>query len=167
MTKQENSRAAGLSRREALHLGAGALFGATAALAGGGARTRLSAQGAPANVVPTPPPAPDPRYAMPPSWNRELRQLAPNVYAYMQGGGPGISAAGVSNAGMIVGPDFLVAIDALQGPLPATGFVLESATTLSAGAVWTAVTEAPTQDAGLFKLTLVRSGAATYYRLRQ
>jgi len=126
MTKQDNSRAAGLSRREALHLGAGALFGATAALAGGGARTSLSAQGAPANVVPTPPPAPDPRYAMPPSWNRELRQLAPNVYAYMQGGGPGISAAGVSNAGMIAGPDFLVAIDALQGPLPAKGFIVSA-----------------------------------------
>ena len=50
----------------------------------------------------TPPPQPDPRYPMPPKWNRELRQLAPNVYAYVQGGGPGISAAGVSNAGVIV-----------------------------------------------------------------
>ncbi len=55
----------------------------------------------------------------------------------------------------------------LSWPSSATGFVLESATTLSAGAVWTAVTEVPTQDAGLFKLTLARTGAATYYRLRQ
>jgi len=31
---------------------------------------------------------------MPPKWNRELRQLAPNVYAYVQGGGPGLTAAG-------------------------------------------------------------------------
>src|SRR5688572_24657887 len=123
MRKQEDSRPSGLSRREALHLGAGALLGATAALAEGGVSTRLLAQGAPANVVPTPLPATDPRYPMPPVWNRELRQLAPNVYAYVQGGGPGISAAGVSNAGMIAGPDFLVAIDALQGPLPARGFI--------------------------------------------
>ena len=56
---------------------------------------------------------------------------------------------------------------ALSWPSSATGFVLEPATTLSAGAVWTAVTEVPTQDAGLFKLTLARTGAATYYRLRQ
>ena len=58
-------------------------------------------------MQPTPPPATDPRYPMPPAWNRELRQLAPNVYAYVQGGGPGLSAAGVSNAGMIAGRDFL------------------------------------------------------------
>ena len=110
----------GLSRREAIHMGAGALVGATAALAG---RTPLSAQGAVQAVLPTPPPATDPRYPMPPRWNRELKQLAPNVYAYVQGGGPGLSAAGVSNAGMIAGPEFLVAIDALQGPLPARGFI--------------------------------------------
>lgn len=131
MMKQENTRAGGVSRREAIHLGAGALFGASAALAGG--RTaNLSAQSSqtvpapPGNVQPIPPPATDPRHPMPPSWNRELRQLAPNVYAYMQGGGPGLSAAGVSNAGMIAGPDFLVAIDALQGPIPARAFIAAS-----------------------------------------
>lgn len=108
-----------MNRREALHLGAGALVGATAALAG--LNRTVSAQ---AQVVnPTPPPQPDPRYPMPPKWNRELRQLAPNVYAYMQGGGPGLSAAGVSNAGVIVGRDHLVAIDALQGPIPTRGFI--------------------------------------------
>ena len=72
---------------------------------------------------PTPPPATDPRYPMPPTWGRELRQLAPNVYAYTQGGGPNASNAGVSNTGMIAGPDFLMAIDATQGPLPARGFI--------------------------------------------
>jgi len=108
-----------MNRRDAIHLGAGALVGATAALAGLD-RTLL----AQAQVVnPTPPPQPDPRYPMPPKWNRELRQLAPNVYAYMQGGGPGLSAAGVSNAGVIVGRDHLVAIDALQGPIPARTFI--------------------------------------------
>jgi cyclase len=118
--KQQHSRGVGVSRREAIHMSAGALFGATAMLAG---RSPLSAQGAVQAVQPIPPPATDPRYPMPPRWNRELKQLAPNVYAYVQGGGPGISAAGVSNAGMIAGPDFLVAIDALQGPLPARGFI--------------------------------------------
>lgn len=111
-----------MNRRQAIHLGASALVGATAALA---RRTGLSAQGAP-QVQPTPPPATDPRYPMPPKWNRELRQLAPNVYAYMQGGGPGLSAAGVSNAGLIAGSDFLLAIDALQGPIPAKSFIADA-----------------------------------------
>jgi glyoxylase-like metal-dependent hydrolase (beta-lactamase superfamily II) len=111
-----------MNRREAIRLSAGALVGATTMLGrpGGG---KLSAQGGPQNVQPTPPPATDPRYPMPPKWNRELRQLAPNVYAYAQGGGPGISAAGVSNAGIIAGRDFLLAIDALQGPVPARNFI--------------------------------------------
>src|SRR5205823_5963453 len=34
------------------------------------------------------PPAPDPRFPQVPSWKTELRELAPNVYAYIQGGGP-------------------------------------------------------------------------------
>ena len=109
-----------MNRRQAIQRSASALVGATAMLAG---RPGLSAQGAPQAVQPTPPPATDPRYPMPPKWNRELRQLAPNVYAYTQGGGPGLSAAGVSNAGMIVGADFLIAIDALQGPVPARSFM--------------------------------------------
>ena len=117
--KQGQSNAAGLSRREAMHMGVGALVGATAVLAGG-ELTKLAAQAA---VAATPLPATDPRYPMPPSWNRELRQLAPNVYAYAQGGGPNVSAAGVSNAGMIAGPDFLMAIDATQGPVPAKAFI--------------------------------------------
>ena len=108
-----------MNRREAIHLGAGAFVGATTALAG--LRQTVAAQ---AQVVnPMPPPQPDPRHPMPPKWSRELRQLAPNVYAYMQGGGPGLSAAGVSNAGVIVGRDHLVAIDALQGPIPARSFI--------------------------------------------
>jgi len=82
-----------LSRRQAIQTGAGALLGSAAMLAGAGALAKLSAQ-APAPVQATPLPATDPKYPMPPAWNRELRQLAPNVYAYLQGGGPGISAAG-------------------------------------------------------------------------
>jgi cyclase len=120
LEKQGNPSSAGLSRREAIHRGAGALLGATAVLAGGGGRAKVAAQGV---VQATPLPPTDPRYPMPPSWNRELRQLAPNVYAYIQGGGANLSAAGVSNTGMIAGSDFLVAIDAAQGPLPAKGFI--------------------------------------------
>jgi cyclase len=106
-----------LSRRQAIHAGAGAIVGAAAALAG----TRLYAQGG--AVVPTPPPATDSRYPLPPSWNRELRQLAPNVYAYSQGGGPTMSGPGVSNAGLLVGADYAMAIDAMQGPIPAKAFI--------------------------------------------
>jgi len=111
-----------MNRRDAIRLGAGAVVGAAAMLDRAG-NARLFAQGGPQVVNPTPPPATDSRYPMPPKWNRELRQLAPNVYAYVQGGGPGISAAGVSNSGLIAGRDSLLAIDALQGPVPARSFI--------------------------------------------
>jgi cyclase len=123
--KPKKSGPAQLSRREAIQVGAGALLGSAAMLAGAGELARLSAQG-PAPVLPMPPPAPDARYPMPPTWNRELRQLAPNVYAYVQGGGPGVSNAGVSNPGMIAGSDYLLAIDATQGPIPAKAFIAAS-----------------------------------------
>ena len=110
------------TRREALQTGAGIVAGAAATLAG---RTRVWAQAAAVN--PTPPPARDLRYPLPPTWNRELRQLAPNVYAYTQGGGPDMSGPGVSNAGLIVGPDYMLAIDALQGPIPAKDFIARAA----------------------------------------
>src|SRR5262245_25880301 len=106
-----------MTRRDVIRTGAGAFAGAAAALAG----PRLSAQGGAVN--PTPPPARDQRYPLPPTWARELKQLAPNVYAYTQGGGPDMSGPGVSNAGLIVGPDYLLAIDALQGPIPAKDFI--------------------------------------------
>jgi len=114
-----------LSRRQAIQAGAGAVLGSAAMLAGAGALAKLSAQ-APAPVQATPLPATDPKFPMPPAWNRELRQLAPNVYAYIQGGGPGVSAAGVSNPGMIAGSDYLLAIDATQGPIPANAFIAAS-----------------------------------------
>jgi len=117
---RENAGAAGMTRREAIQMGAGTLLGAAGMLAGAGELASLATQG---NVQATPPPATDARYPMPPTWNRELRQLAPNVYAYTQGGGPGISAAGVSNPGMIAGADYLMAIDAAQGPIPSKAFI--------------------------------------------
>jgi len=114
-----------LSRREALRRAAWTGIGFASVLSSAGELAKLSAQG-PAPVQPTPPPAPDSRYPMPPTWNRELRQLAPNVYAYVQGGGPGVSNAGVSNPGMIAGSDYLLAIDATQGPIPARAFIAAS-----------------------------------------
>jgi cyclase len=58
-----------------------------------------------------------------PTWKRELRQLAPNVYAYILGGGPGQLAQGVSNAGLIVAEDHLLALDSTGAPLHAKGFL--------------------------------------------
>ena len=57
-----------------------------------------------------------------PSWTTELRQLAPNVYAYTQASGPGVDNAILSNAGVIVGDD-LLAIDALGPPVHAKAFI--------------------------------------------
>src|SRR5260221_14233249 len=125
MEKQNNFGVSRMSRREAIQVGAEALLGSAAILAGAGEMAKLSAQG-PAPVQATPLPATDPKYPMPPAWNRELKQLAPNVYAYVQGGGPGVSAAGVSNPGMIAGSDYLLAIDATQGPIPAKAFMAAS-----------------------------------------
>ncbi|HLK51425.1 MAG TPA: MBL fold metallo-hydrolase [Bryobacteraceae bacterium] len=58
-----------------------------------------------------------------PTWKTELRQLAPNVYAYVQGGGPGQMNAGVSNGGVIVGEDHVLVIDSLGAPIHAKNFI--------------------------------------------
>jgi cyclase len=58
-----------------------------------------------------------------PSWKTELRALAPNVFAYIQAGGPGMLNQGVSNAGLIVGEDHMLAIDSLGAPLHAKAFI--------------------------------------------
>ena len=57
-----------------------------------------------------------------PSWPTELRRLAPRVYAYTQASGPGIDNASLSNAGVIEGPDGLLAIDTLGPPIHAKAF---------------------------------------------
>ena len=58
-----------------------------------------------------------------PSWKTEFKQLAPNVFAYQQGGGPGVPSSGVSNGGVIVGPDHWMAIDAFAAPPPAKAMI--------------------------------------------
>ncbi len=60
---RENSGAAGMTRREAIQMGAGTLLGAAGMLAGAGELASLAAQ---ANVQATPPPATDPRFPMRP-----------------------------------------------------------------------------------------------------
>ncbi len=120
MNKPKSSDSVTLSRREALQVGGGAVLAAAGLLLGGGGATPLRAQDA---VDPNTLPPLDPRYPMPPTWNRELRKLAPNVYAYTQGGSPNARFRGISNAGFIVADDYLFGIDALQAPIPAKAFI--------------------------------------------
>jgi len=93
-----------LSRREAMQRAAALGIGAMAAWNGQMARAQSSG----ADV---------------PTWKTELRELAPNVFAYIQGGGPGMLNQGVSNAGLIVGDDHVMVIDTLGAPLHAKAFL--------------------------------------------
>jgi len=65
-----------------------------------------------------------------PSWKTEFRQLAPNVYAYTQAGGPGVPSSAISNGACILGPDHRMAIDAFAAP-PHTKAFLAAAKTLA------------------------------------
>jgi cyclase len=58
-----------------------------------------------------------------PTWRTELRQMAPNVYAYIQGGGPGQLNQGVSNGGFVVGEDHILMLDSLGAPVHAKNFI--------------------------------------------
>jgi cyclase len=49
---------------------------------------------------------------MPPSWKTAMREVVPKVFAYVQSTGQ----TGISNAGLIVGTDGAVAVDALMVP---------------------------------------------------
>jgi len=110
-----------MTRREAIGHVAGAGLGFAAALhvAGG-----LSSPGAQAPPIPaaTPPPG-DPRFPMVPSWKAEFRKLGPDVFAFIQAGGPGVVAQGVSNAGVLVGDDHVMVIDATGAPLHAKALI--------------------------------------------
>ena len=121
MTKVQDLENQALSRREALGRVAGAGLGILSVLRGGFGSVQLLAQGAAASTPANP--RPNPNFPMVPSWNTELRPLAPNVYAYIQAGGPGIVNAGISNAGVIVGDDHWLAIDALGAPLQTKAFI--------------------------------------------
>ena len=66
---------------------------------------------------------PNPNFPSVPTWETELRELAPNVYAYIQAGGPGRDNVSVSDAGIIVGDDGVMVIDALAAPMHTTRFI--------------------------------------------
>jgi cyclase len=58
-----------------------------------------------------------------PSWPKEFREVADGVFAYVQAGGPGLSNLNISNAGLIVGPDSNVVVDALWAPPMTRDFI--------------------------------------------
>jgi cyclase len=99
------------TRRELMRMSVAAGLGVAAAFTD---RTPLGAQ-MPGPVAFSAPP--NPAYPMPPTWETELRELAPNVYAYIQAGGPGKNNVSVSDAGVIIGDDGLMVIDALTAPM--------------------------------------------------
>jgi cyclase len=53
----------------------------------------------------------------------ELKQVAPNVHAFLQREAPGQSNFSVSNFGLVVGPESMLAIDAGGGPQHARNFI--------------------------------------------
>src|SRR5271169_6160520 len=96
MLEDKKIEGKGLSRREVLARTAWAGLGVTAGVIGAGGLQKLWGQMSPRVDESSPrifgvsveqlPPI-DNRYPVMPSWNTELKQLAPNVYAYQQEGG--------------------------------------------------------------------------------
>ena len=132
MAEEKKFEGEGLSRREVMARTGWAGLGLTAGLVGAGGLEKLWAQMAPrvdessprifgASVEKLPPI--DNRYPVMPSWGTELKQLAPNVYAYQQEGGTGHLNAGISNAGLFVGEDSLLVFDALGYPIQSKAFI--------------------------------------------
>jgi cyclase len=132
MTEQKSLVGNGLSRREVLVRTSWAGLAAASAWMGAGGVEKLFGETEPrvdessprifGTSVTTLPPIDD-RYPIMPSWNTELRQLAPNVYAYQQQGGTGHLNAGISNAGLFVGEDSMLAFDSLGYPLQTKAFI--------------------------------------------
>src|SRR4051812_20864607 len=99
MTDESLNHAAELTRRT--------LFGAGAALAvAGSAQAQALGNGVPATVI-----------------NTDLKQLAPNVYAFLEREAKGQSNLSVSNFGCVVGTNSMLAIDAGGGPQHARNFI--------------------------------------------
>ncbi len=110
MTEEKKFEGEGLSRREVMARTAWAGLGGAAGMIGAGGMQKLWGQMSPRVDESSPRifgasveqlPAIDTRYPVMPSWKTELKQLAPNVFAYQQEGGTGHLNAGISNAGHI------------------------------------------------------------------
>ncbi len=116
-----------MDRREALRLGVSAGVAALSAfapeLAFGATAVQAPAVSSGTPPVDPVPPSVNPRYPQVPSWTTELKELAPDVYAYIQGGGPGKDNVSISNAGLIVGDDGVMVIDTLAAPIHARRFI--------------------------------------------
>ena len=109
-----------LSRRQAFGRVASAGLGAFAVLHG--LHPTVGALGQFGGVEAIPP-APDPQHSLPPTWEGELREMAPGVCAYIQAGGPGRDNTAVANAGVIVGDEDVMVIDTLMAPMHANSFI--------------------------------------------
>ena len=109
-----------LTRRQAIGRAAGAGLGALAVLKGGLGLAGPAAQFGGVQPIPL---APDPLHPQPPTWDTQLQEVAPNVYAYIQAGGPGRDNAGVANAGVIIGEEGVMVIDTLTAPLHARALI--------------------------------------------
>lgn len=119
MKTESRPVAQAMTRRDAIARLTGVGIGALGLLASAGEGSALLAQGLGQPVAP----AADPRFPKPPTWETQLKELAPNVYGYIQGGGPGRDNVSISNGGAIVGDDGVMVIDALAAPMHATRFV--------------------------------------------
>jgi glyoxylase-like metal-dependent hydrolase (beta-lactamase superfamily II) len=135
MPEEKSFEREGLTRREVMARTAWAGLGVTVGLAGAGSLEKLLGEGAPRVDESSPrifgtsvavlPPIDD-RYPIVPTWKTEMRQLAPNVYAYQQEGGTGHINAGISNAGLFVGENSMVAFDGLGYPMQTKAFIAEA-----------------------------------------
>lgn len=95
-------------------------------ISGLGTASLLAAGSAPGAAPATPPAAPATGGAfgaVATDIRTELKQLAPDVYAFLQREAPGQSNLSVSNFGIVAGPRSLLAIDAGGGPQHARNFI--------------------------------------------
>ncbi len=65
----------------------------------------------------------DPRFPQPPTWEAQVKEVAPGVYAFIQAGGPGRDNASVADAGFIVGDEGVLVIDTLTAPMHARALI--------------------------------------------
>jgi len=132
VAEERKSKVDRFTRREVIAHGAWASLGMAAELISSDGLKKLFGQAQPridetslrmfgAEVKVLPPI--DERYPLVSNWETELRQLAPNVYAYQQRGGTDRMNSGVSNAGLFVGDDSLLVFDALGFPLQTKAFI--------------------------------------------